>query len=89
MPAVGFPRFVCPSSHPWLRKGDLSPGRFVPNGIQVFENGGVGVSINPATTDRGLVTGYAHGSATNYTFWSQEVLVYAYCTNNRDDAYRG
>jgi hypothetical protein len=85
---VVFPRFVCPSHHPWLLNDRLSPGRLVPKGIQVIENGGVGVSLFPPTEDGSrLVTGYADGSATNWTLNRQEVLVYASCTNNRADAY--
>jgi hypothetical protein len=86
---VAFPRFVCPSGYPWLLNKDLSPGRLVPKGIQVIENGGVGVTLYPpATTTGETVIGYADGSATNWTLNRQEVLVYASCTNNRDDSYR-
>jgi hypothetical protein len=86
---VPLARFVCPSGHPWLLNVNLSPGRIVPKGIQVLENGGVGVTIAPLTTDPArFVTGYAAGSATNWPPFRQELLVYAYCTNNRDHAYR-
>jgi hypothetical protein len=75
--------------YPWLLNAVLSPGRYVPRGIQVLENGGVGVSLFPPTKDpSGFVTGYADGSATNWTFERQEVRVYAYCTNNRHHAYK-
>jgi hypothetical protein len=63
-----FPSYLCPPSHAWLLKARLSPGRLVPNGIQVLEAGGVGVTLFPPTRDHnGLVTGYADGSATNWT----------------------
>ena len=88
--SLRFRSFVCPPSHPWLLNAHLAPDRFVPLGIQVIENGGVGVSIAPTIRDHsGFVTGYADGSATNWTVHRQELLVYAYCTNNRDHAYRG
>jgi hypothetical protein len=88
--SVAFPKFTCPSDHPWLKKGDVSPGRIVPNGIKVVEKGGVGVTIHSETRDsHNLVTGYpaGEGSAFNWTFEHRNLKVYAYCTNNRDDAY--
>jgi len=50
----------------------------------------VGVTIFRHTTDHThLVTGYPDGSATIWTVHTQEVRIYAYCTNNLRDAYWG
>jgi hypothetical protein len=38
-------KYWCPSSHPWLLNVPLSPNRIVPNGVEVLEPGGIGVSI--------------------------------------------
>jgi hypothetical protein len=88
--SVEFPKFECPTDHPWLKKGDVSPGRLVPNGIKVVEAGGVGVTIFRETRDgHDLVTGYParEGSAFNWAVETRDLKVYAYCTSNRDDAY--
>lgn len=35
----------CPAATPYLKDQNLSPGRLVPNGVEVIEMGGIGVSI--------------------------------------------
>jgi hypothetical protein len=90
-PASGIPlnRYWCPESHPWLLNVPLSPGRIVPNGIEVLEPGGIGVSIYTYHRDHnGFVTGYEDGSASNWAPTRQQLRIYAYCTNNRNDGYR-
>lgn len=51
--SITIPSLSCPTGS-WLTNEDLSPGRYVPKGVQVLEPGGVGVTIT--ATDHEYVT---------------------------------
>lgn len=48
MATVGVRAQSCPADTPYLKDQNFSPGRLVPNGVEVIEMGGIGVSIGPA-----------------------------------------
>jgi hypothetical protein len=50
--SISIPSLSCPQG--WLVDENLSPGRYVPQGVQVLEPGGVGVTIT--ATDHEYVT---------------------------------
>jgi len=94
--SVGLPDMACPAGT-YLHNANYSPGRLVPPGVQVVENGGVGVSMSGATVaavqPKGLPLGVevkdttaAPASATNWSLSSRELVVILVCTTNPYDA---
>jgi hypothetical protein len=78
----------CPADAPWLMAGHLSPGRWVPQGVGVYEPGGIGVSADfyrRSPNDHTPGDKMSMFSATNYLPWTQHLRVVLYCT---DDAAR-
>ena len=90
--STGIPAFTCPADHPWLVNQNLSPGRIVPNGVQVDEPGSIGVTIPNHTDDSGdVANGWQSGgaSATNWDVWTHSMIIYAHCTNDPAQTYQG
>ena len=94
--SVGLPDMTCPAGT-YLHNANYSPGRLVPPGVQVVENGGVGVSMSGATVaavqPKGLPLGVevkdttaAPASATNWSLSSRELVIILVCTTNPYDA---
>ena len=94
--SVGLPDMACPAGT-YLHNANYSPGRLVPPGVQVVENGGVGVSMSGATVaavqPKGLPLGVevkdttaAPASATNWSLSSRELVIILVCTTNPYDA---
>jgi hypothetical protein len=94
--SVGLPTMKCPAGT-YLHNADYSPGRLVPGGVQVVENGGVGVSMSGSTVaavqPKGLPLGVkvkdttaVPASATNWALASREVVIILNCTTNPWDA---
>ena len=92
----GLPTMKCPAGS-YLHNYHYSPGRLVPNGVQVLEPGGVGVSMGGATLATTQPTGLPLGvqvydstagpaSATNWALTSQELVINLVCTTNPWDA---
>ena len=54
--SITIPSLSCPIGS-WLTNEDLSPGRYVPKGVQVLEPGGVGVTITAADHEYVTVDG--------------------------------
>lgn len=90
--SVGLPDMACPAGT-YLHNANYSPGRLVPPGVQVVENGGVGVSMSGATVaavqPKGLPLGVevkdttaAPASATNWSLSSRELVIILVCTTN-------
>jgi hypothetical protein len=90
--SVGLPEMTCPAGT-YLHNADYSPGRLVPPGVQVVENGGVGVSMSGATVadvqPKGLPLGVqvkdttaVPASATNWALSSRELVIILVCTTN-------
>ena len=90
--SVGLPDMTCPAGT-YLHNANYSPGRLVPPGVQVVENGGVGVSMSGATVaavqPKGLPLGVevkdttaAPASATNWSLSSRELVIILVCTTN-------
>jgi hypothetical protein len=90
--SVGLPEMTCPAGT-YLHNADYSPGRLVPPGVQVVENGGVGVSMSGATVadvqPKGLPLGVqvkdtttVPASATNWALGSRELIIILVCTTN-------
>ena len=90
--SVGLPDFKCPAGN-YLHNVEYSPGRLVPRGVQVVENGGVGVSIAAGTLAAVQPTGLPLGvqlydattgpsSATNWALSSRELVINIVCTTN-------
>lgn len=90
--STGIPAFTCPADHPWLVNQNLSPGRIVPNGVQVDEPGSIGVTIPNDTDDSGdVANGWQSGgaSATNWDVSTHSMIIYAHCTNDPAQTYQG
>ena len=94
--SVGLPDMKCPAGT-YLHNANYSPGRLVPPGVQVVENGGVGVSMSGATVaavqPKGLPLGVqvkdttaVPASATNWSLSSRELVINLVCTTNPWDA---
>ena len=94
--SVGLPDMACPAGT-YLHNANYSPGRLVPPGVQVVENGGVGVSMSGATVaavqPKGLPLGVqvkdttaVPASATNWSLSSRELVIILVCTTNPYDA---
>ena len=94
--SVGLPDMKCPAGS-YLYNADYSPGRLVPNGVQVVEPGGVGVSMGgatfAATQPKGLPIGVqvydattGPSSATNWDLSSHQLVINIICTTNPWDA---
>lgn len=92
----GLPNMKCPAGN-YLHNYHYSPGRLVPNGVQVLEPGGVGVSMGGATLAAVQPTGLPLGvqvydstagpaSATNWALTSHELVINLVCTTNPWDA---
>jgi hypothetical protein len=90
--SVGLPDMACPAGT-YLHNANYSPGRLVPPGVQVVENGGVGVSMSGATVaavqPKGLPLGVEvkdttapPASATNWSLSSRELVIILVCTTN-------
>jgi hypothetical protein len=90
--SVGLPEMTCPAGT-YLHNADYSPGRLVPPGVQVVENGGVGVSMSGATVadvqPKGLPLGVqvkdttaTPASATNWALAPRELVIILVCTTN-------
>jgi hypothetical protein len=92
--SIRIPSLTCPAGS-YLVDQDLSPGRIVPNGVQVLEPGGVGVTIS--ATEREYVTvgdvqyrpitgttdSRGSSSATNWDpFTGHELVINLTCTTN-------
>lgn len=89
MQSVSLPAFTCPADYPWLVNQNLSPGRMVPDGVAVDEPGGIAVSIGDPTRDtHSRANGWRSGSATNWKFSPQNLIVSAVCTNNPAESYQ-
>ena len=89
--SIKIPSFGCPTGY--LHNADYSPGRLVPLGVQVVENGGVGVSMSGATVadvqPKGLPLGVqvkdttaTPASATNWALAPRELVIILVCTTN-------
>ena len=94
--SVMLPNLACPAGT-YLHDADYSAGRTVPNGVQVVENGGVGVSMSGATVaavqPKGLPLGVqvkdttaGPASATNWALSNRELVIILVCTTNPYDA---
>ena len=90
--SVGLPDMTCPAGT-YLHNANYSPGRLVPPGVQVVENGGVGVSMSGATVadvqPKGLPLGVqvkdttaTPASATNWALSPRELVIILVCTTN-------
>jgi len=90
--SVALPNMSCPAGT-YLYNVNYSPGRLVPHGVQVVENGGVGVSMSGSTAaevqPKGLPLGIkvkdttaVPASATNWSLASREVVIILVCTTN-------
>lgn len=78
------PDFRCPANAPWLLAGQSSPGRIVPQGVGVYEPGGIGVTSDFMRRNVPPEDYMAQFSATNWMPWTQHLKVVLYCTNNID-----
>jgi hypothetical protein len=92
--SITVPSMACPSGS-WLLNKDLSPGRYVPLGVEVVEPGLIGVTItgtdyqhayggnkssNPIT---GTLSHVGISTATNWDpFGSRELVVKLHCTTD-------
>jgi hypothetical protein len=94
--SVGLPTMKCPAGT-YLHNADYSPGRLVPHGVQVVENGDVGVTISGATKaaiqPKGLPLGVSvydgtegSASATNWSLFPRAVAIILVCTTNPNSA---
>jgi hypothetical protein len=85
----------CPDDVPYLKDQIFNLARLVPRGIEVVEDGGIGVSMDPnvglSGTERGKfgneyqnerVIG-ASGTATNWNGYPLAVTIIAHCTSIR------
>ena len=96
LPSVGLPD-IKSAAGTYLHNANYCPGRLVPPGVQVVDNGGVGVSMSGAAVaavqPKGLPLGVevkdttaAPASATNWSLSSRELVIILVCTSNPYDA---
>jgi hypothetical protein len=94
--SVALPTMSCPAGT-YLYNVNYSPGRLVPHGVQVVENGDVGVTISGATKaaiqPKGLPLGVSvydgtegSASATNWSLFPRAVAIILVCTTNPNSA---
>ena len=88
-------RVDCPDAAPYLINREYAPARMVPVGIEVIEDGGIGVTMSPVPgredTERGKVGNTyvnmrligANGTATNWNGFARDVTIIAHCTSDR------
>ena len=92
------PSMACPSGS-WLLNKDLSPGRYVPLGVEVIEPGFIGVTIPGTDYDRayggnknsnpikGTLSHVGNTTATNRDpFGSRELVIKLQCTTDLSKA---
>ncbi|BBZ66533.1 hypothetical protein MINS_19620 [Mycolicibacterium insubricum] len=80
---------ACPASARYLvnRRYDGAKGRIVPAGIDIAENGGVGVNMHAVSNNSESWSTGATGSATNWQTSPQDLTIKAHCSNNPNDGY--
>lgn len=85
------PQLVCPADAPYLVDQDLSPGRFVPRGVEVIESeSGIGVTIpRTSVTDASFSARGAGADGASATNWgtTSKVLIRLHCTSDRAASY--
>ena len=92
--SITVPSMACPSGS-WLVNKDLSPGRYVPLGVEVIEPGLIGVTVTGRDYDhayggnknsnpiKGTLSTGSFSSATNWDpFGSRESVIKLHCTTD-------
>jgi hypothetical protein len=92
--SITVPSMTCPSGS-WLLNKDLSPGRYVPLGVEVVEPGLIGVTITGTDYDhgyggnknsnpiKGTLSHVGISTATNWDpFGSRELVIKLHCTTD-------
>lgn len=89
--SIEIPEVVCPGATPYLVAKIFSPGRLVPDGVEVVESGfGIGVtgmtylSYGPDKMSHGMGT---PATATNWGFVDQSMAIKLHCTNDAAAGY--
>jgi hypothetical protein len=96
--SITVPSMTCPSGS-WLLNKDLSPGRYVPLGVEVVEPGLIGVTITGTDYDhgyggnknsnpiKGTLSHVGISTATNWDpFGSRELVIKLHCTTDLSKA---
>jgi hypothetical protein len=91
--SITVPSMACPAG--WLVNKDLSPGRYVPLGVEVVEPGLIGVTITGRDYDhayggdknsnpiKGTLSTGSFSSATNWDpFSSRDLVIKLHCTTD-------
>ncbi|BBZ66541.1 hypothetical protein MINS_19700 [Mycolicibacterium insubricum] len=90
---------VCPPEAKYLTRGHLAPGRIVPDGIEVIEDGGIGVNMNShyGAREEGRARSGAtiivepinggEGTATNWNTFGRKVKLIAHCTSDKNKSW--
>jgi len=84
--SISIPSVACQGNY--LQNKHFSPGRLVPNGVEVVEPGGIGVTITKATAT-GIDSVNGQSSATNWGFTNQELAIVLHCTKDPAKAFGG
>lgn len=92
------PGVWCPASTPYLKNYDYAPTRIVPKGVEVIEEGGVGVTLDanwgpgewtnePGRSTRRWPIGIFGGTATNWATVNRAFHINLHCTDNKGDSF--